>query len=108
MDLQSTNSRLPRNTVVDPETQGDVFDLSARLLSIATYSVTGAPEPRSNAVIRLKITVDQEEIARLARESDAAWDRSFAASQGFLTSLGDKALADYEAGKTELLDPDHL
>jgi len=68
MDLQSTNSRLPRNTVVDPETDGNVFDVSARLLSIATYSVTSAPAPRGDKVIHLKIRIDEAEAAAVEDE----------------------------------------
>jgi len=109
MDLQSTNSRLPRNTVVDPETDGNVFDVSARLLSIATYSVTSAPAPRGDKVIHLKIRIDEAEAAaHQERKSDLRWNRSFATSQDLLTKMGDKALADYQAGNTEPLNPDHL
>jgi hypothetical protein len=109
MDLQSTNSRLPRNTVVDPETQGNAFDVSARLLSIATYSVTGVPTPRGDKVIHLEIRVDQAKATEaLESESELRWSHSFATSQDLLTALGDKALADYQSGDTDLLDPDHL
>lgn len=47
-----------------------------------------------------------------ARIADAVdewrWDRSFAKSQDALQRLGDEALAEYLAGKTEPLDPDTL
>lgn len=36
------------------------------------------------------------------------WDAAFATSLDVLKRLGDKALAEYQAGKTEPLDPDRL
>jgi hypothetical protein len=40
--------------------------------------------------------------------AERRWDESFAASQETLRKLGQAALEDYHAGKTEPLDPDHL
>jgi len=40
--------------------------------------------------------------------SERRWQETFAASQDFLAELGDKALADFLAGNTEVLDPDNL
>jgi len=36
------------------------------------------------------------------------WDATFAASASTLEKLADEALADYRAGRTEILDPDKL
>ncbi|HLF07991.1 MAG TPA: hypothetical protein VI789_01390 [Dehalococcoidia bacterium] len=40
--------------------------------------------------------------------SERQWDASFAASADPLASLGDAAVAEHRAGKTEVLDPEHL
>ena len=39
---------------------------------------------------------------------EVRWQETFATSQAFLAELGDKALADFLAGNTEVLDPDNL
>lgn len=41
-------------------------------------------------------------------EASARWDRAFAGSLPQLEHLARKAREDYEAGRTEELDPDHL
>lgn len=41
-------------------------------------------------------------------EDEAKWDASFASSQEELGQMADEALAEYEAGLTDPLDPDNL
>ena len=41
-------------------------------------------------------------------EDDARWDRAFADSLSQLEQLGQKALQDYQEGRTQYLDPDTL
>lgn len=41
-------------------------------------------------------------------ESEARWAEAFAQSQDALAKLADKALEEFKAGKTEILDPDNL
>lgn len=41
-------------------------------------------------------------------EDEARWDQAFAASLPQLEKLGQKALEDYRAGRTQELDPDAL
>jgi hypothetical protein len=41
-------------------------------------------------------------------ESERRWDELFAASPEVLQRLGDEALREYRAGRTEELDPDKL
>ena len=46
---------------------------------------------------------EQEMVAQLVLDTlrdEQAWDRQFAESHDFLDHLADKALADYEAGRT--------
>ncbi len=46
---------------------------------------------------------EQDRIARLLLlelEDEAIWDRSFAASQDFLSGLADQALAEHAAGRS--------
>jgi hypothetical protein len=40
--------------------------------------------------------------------SERRWDQSFAASSDVLAELANEALADFRAGRTQLLDPDTL
>ncbi len=40
--------------------------------------------------------------------AEQQWTASFAASQDALAQLASKALADFDAGRTEPLDPDQL
>lgn len=54
---------------------------------------------------------DQEAIAALILEelaSEARWQQAFANSAAVLAALADEALAEYRAGQTQPLDPDHL
>jgi hypothetical protein len=54
---------------------------------------------------------DQDAIAsRILEEieDERRWSDSFAHSQDVLERLADEALAEYRAGKTQLLDPDEL
>lgn len=41
-------------------------------------------------------------------EDEARWDRAFTESPPQLEMLGEKALEDFRAGRTEELDPDNL
>ena len=41
-------------------------------------------------------------------EDDARWDAAFSASIEKIDQLAQKALAEYRAGQTEILDPDTL
>ena len=54
---------------------------------------------------------DQDELAAAILEeleADERWDAAFARSQDALARLGDEALEEYRAGRTEPLDPDAL
>ena len=41
-------------------------------------------------------------------DADAAWDRSFAASEDWLARMEAQVLKDYHEGRTDELDPDAL
>jgi hypothetical protein len=41
-------------------------------------------------------------------EDEEKWDRAFAQSQDRLAELASEAMAEYQAGETEALDPDKL
>lgn len=41
-------------------------------------------------------------------EMEKKWDATLAASASALEKLADEAVADYRAGRTEILDPDKL
>jgi hypothetical protein len=54
---------------------------------------------------------EQESLAAIIEfelEDEAKWDAAFAASQPQLLKLAEEALEEYQAGKTEPLDPDNL
>jgi hypothetical protein len=54
---------------------------------------------------------DQDSIAQIVfdeLESERKWDELFTKSPEKLKRLGDQAWADYEAGKTDELDPEKL
>jgi hypothetical protein len=54
---------------------------------------------------------DQAFVAAIIEEelaSEAKWDQLFKNSQPQLEKLGEKALEEYRAGRTEPLDPDNL
>lgn len=57
-------------------------------------------------VLALRLTIVSVE--RLDREEEDLWDRSFATSHDVLRKLGQHALDEYIAGRTEPLDPDAL
>ena len=40
--------------------------------------------------------------------SERRWDQAFAASAALLAQLADQALAEHQAGKTQVLDPERL
>ena len=65
------------------------------------------------AIARLKTlpSSDQDAIAAMILEEledEARWDEAFAKSQDVLAKLADEAMAEYRAGKTQVLDPDTL
>ena len=69
--------------------------------------------PWGEVLLRAKMLpeADQRALAKwLAAEisDERKWQRSFAASRGRLGELADEALAEYRAGRTQLLDPDKL
>lgn len=60
-----------------------------------------------------KLTAEEQDfLAEMILEeltaSDKAWDESFARSKDMLRRMADKALKNYEEGRTEPLDPDTL
>lgn len=60
-----------------------------------------------------KLTAEEQDfLAEMILEelsaSDEAWDASFAKSKELLRRMADKALKDYQEGRTEPLDPDTL
>lgn len=53
----------------------------------------------------------QDAIATLIMEEledEAKWDATFAGSQSLLADLADEAMAEYNAGKTQVLNPETL
>ena len=65
------------------------------------------------AIARLKTLSSsaQDAIAAMILEEledEARWDEAFAKSQDVLAKLADEAMAEYRAGKTQVLDPDTL
>ncbi|MFS8830970.1 hypothetical protein NW819_10250 [Synechococcus sp. R8-2] len=65
------------------------------------------------AISKLKAlpTEEQNAIASLILdelEDDQRWEESFASSADMLAKLGAKAIAEYQAGKTEELNPETL
>jgi hypothetical protein len=70
-----------------------------RLLEQAFGEANKLPEDEQDALARFIL----EELA-----SERRWTRAFADSQAFLSQLADEALAEYQAGKTQALDPETL
>jgi len=69
------------------------------LLEKAIAELTKLPEPQQESMARWIL----EEL-----EDESRWDRAFADSASQLEQLARKALADYDAGRTQELDPDDL
>jgi hypothetical protein len=67
------------------------------LLEKAMSHVNALPPEEQDAVASLIL----EEI-----ESEKSWDALFAGSQEQLGKLAEQAIAEYKAGKTNLLDPE--
>ncbi len=70
-----------------------------KLLEKAIAEVSKLPKPQQESMAQWIL----DEL-----EDDARWDRAFAESLPQLEKLGEKALADYHAGRTEELNPDEL
>ena len=54
---------------------------------------------------------DQDALAAVILEelaSERRWDQAFADSADLLAKLADQALAEHQAGKTQMLDPERL
>ncbi len=60
-------------------------------------------------VLELAQQLTPEEQERLMEDlSERRWDTAFERSQDALAQLASQALADFDAGRTEPLDPDRL
>ena len=70
-----------------------------KLLSQAIEKVQGLSETEQDAIARMML----DEI-----ESDQRWEELLERSSDALQKAGDAAWRDYEAGRTEPLDPDRL
>jgi hypothetical protein len=70
-----------------------------QLLEKAFAQASQLSEPEQNALAEWLL----EELA-----SEKQWDEAFAQSPDVLARLAEEALADHRAGRTQLLDPDHL
>jgi hypothetical protein len=71
------------------------------------------PQPWAEALVQAKLLPEADQLALAtwlkAEVSDERnWQRSFAASQDWLGELADDALAEYRAGRMQVLDPDKL
>lgn len=74
--------------------------MATQLLKQAFEKASQLPEEEQNFIARWLIR---------AIESDSQlWDAAFASSIEKLDELGEQALAEYRAGRTEPLDPDKL
>ena len=70
-----------------------------KLLEEAFAEASKLPEQEQDALA----TVIFEELA-----SERRWDQAFASSADLLAQLADQALAEHQAGKTHVLDPEQL
>lgn len=69
------------------------------LLQQAIDHLKGLDDDRQNAIA----TLIMEEL-----EDDAEWDAAFARSQDLLADLAAEAMAEYNAGQTQALNPETL
>jgi hypothetical protein len=74
-------------------------DMMTYLLEQAFAKASKLPEEEQNILARRLL----EEFA-----SEKRWDRLFSESQDLLSELADEALAEFEQGRTELLEPEKL
>ncbi|MBI4488536.1 MAG: hypothetical protein HY694_05585 [Deltaproteobacteria bacterium] len=70
-----------------------------KLLKRAFEEASKLPEDEQDALGRILL----DELA-----SERRWEELFAGSQDLLAEMGDKALAEHRAGRTEKLDPEKL
>ncbi len=70
-----------------------------KLLEKAFEQVSRLPESEQDAIAAWLL----EELA-----SDRRWDETFAQSEDLLAQLADEALAEYQRGNSQPLDPDTL
>lgn len=70
-----------------------------KLLEEAFAEASKLPEQEQDALA----TVILDELA-----SERRWDQAFADSADLLAQLADQALAEHQAGKTQVLDPERL
>ena len=88
--------------------------MTERFKQAVEQAATVLPAEEQDALADLLLRLTEEEVAlaelvaMLDAEDEAKWDAAFAASGDKLDRLADKAMADYRAGRTMLLDPDKL
>jgi hypothetical protein len=88
--------------------------MTERLKQAVEQAAAVLPAEEQDALADLLLRLTEEEtalaelVAMLDAEDEAKWDAAFAASGDKLDRLADKAMADYRAGRTTLLDPDKL
>jgi hypothetical protein len=70
-----------------------------KLLEEAFAEASKLPEQEQDALAAVIL----EELA-----SERRWDQAFADSADLLAQLADQALAEHQAGKTQVLDPEQL
>lgn len=70
-----------------------------RLLEEAFAEAEKLPEQEQDVLAAVIL----EELA-----SERRWDQAFAQSADLLAQLADQALAEHQAGKTQMLDPEQL
>jgi len=70
-----------------------------KLLEEAFAEASKLPEQEQDALAAVIL----EELV-----SERRWDRAFAESADLLAQLADQALAEHQAGKTQVLDPERL
>ena len=70
-----------------------------KLLEEAFAEAGKLPEPEQDALAAVIL----DELA-----SERRWDQAFAESADLLAQLADQALAEHQAGKTQVLDPERL
>ena len=70
-----------------------------KLLEEAFAEASKLPEQEQDALAAIIL----DELA-----SERRWDQAFAESADLLAQLADQALAEHQAGKTQVLDPERL
>lgn len=80
-------------------TESDDFSIMTELLEQAIGHLKGLDADKQNAIAALIM----EEL-----EDDAKWNTAFASSQDLLADLAAEAMAEYNAGHTQALNPETL